>query len=92
MTTTFFIPFTVRDLPVEVERWLHANIGPSVIEVDPKTKIKKYAWQSGLVYSGDWKDRYIKVELWNETEALAFKLRWLDEIKRTVTNGNVQSK
>jgi hypothetical protein len=83
MASAFFIPYNHIDEIIEVERWLHANIGPQIRETI-KNNIKIYNWKTGITYDANWDRRSIRVIIYDDSHAVAFKLRFVDIIKKTV--------
>lgn len=84
--TEFLLPYNNRNDIIHVERWLQVNIGLPIREVERKTNIKTYAWTTQRQFINNWTTPVINVQIWEDVDAVAFKLCFYDVILKT--NGN----
>lgn len=84
MTTRFYLKVNTEEA-IEVERWLYQNIGPQVKEVIPKKNIKIMNWESRFQFDANWNTRKLMVEITDDSNAVAFKLTWNDQIHQNKT-------
>lgn len=80
MPTRFHLKLS-RDEAIDVQRWLYTNVGPQVKEVIPKKNIKVKNWECHYQYT-NWQNQQLMVEVFSDTDAVAFKLTWCERITR----------
>jgi hypothetical protein len=81
MTTRFHLDVQYVEA-LEIERWLNVNIGPQVKEIIPKKNIKIMNWESRFQFSTDWHTKQLMVEIFDDRDAMVFKLAWSEQILR----------
>jgi hypothetical protein len=78
MITKFIIKLIEKEEILEIERWLHSTLGA------PRSKTNQESnWESRFLFSGDWSMRYVAIRFWLDADAVAFKLKFAEQITET---------